>query len=501
MKKYLKFIPFIFTVLIRIPDFFQPYWYTDTGIYSAIGASLNNGGVLYRNIIDNKPLFIYYVYAYLERIPISLMYSTQFVSLLFALGTEYLIYKIANLKFNYKVSILSCSVFSILVGTNLLHSNGANAETFFMFFAAFSVYIYILKEESYKYIYLSGFILGLGVLFKVNVLFDGFFIILYIFFIYKFREFFKRSFIYSLGVITPVILFLLYELSISNLRNTINYTFLNNFSYVSKFNQFYGISSVDVNILVFLVLIAGSFYLYKKGKITIGSIFLILWSLSDAFIVLLTGRPYVHYLLQLALPLSLLFGYSIFSLFYIPKYKRYLNILMVLVFTSLYMMYFFRNELAWQADANFTNMIPFYTNFISLADGSISKTQYYNDFIYNTNVVFEKHSSNANINYTMAKLVDSANARGKDIFLQANFPWVYYMSGTYSTYYYATDFLYGNSVSFKTKILKALSAHHPYVILYYNDGINFPGFFSFVHKYYYYYKSSDGAALYKLKST
>ena len=256
MKKYLKFIPFIFTILIRIPDFFQPYWYTDTGIYSAIGESLNHGAVLYRNIIDNKPLFIYYVYAYLERIPVSLMYSTQFVSLIFALGTEYLIYKIANLKFNYKVSVLSCAVFSILVGSNLLHSNGGNAETFFMFFAALSIYIYILKEESdkhkYQYIYLSGLILGLGVLFKVNVLFDGFFIILYIFFIYKFREFFKRSSIYSLGVITPVILFLLYELSISNFGNTIKYTFLNNFSYVSKFNQFYGISLVDINILVFL---------------------------------------------------------------------------------------------------------------------------------------------------------------------------------------------------------------------------------------------------------
>ena len=218
------------------------------------------------------------MYAYLERLPISLMYSTQFVSLCFTLGTEYLIYKIANLKFNYKVAVLSCAVFSILVGTNILHSNGGNAEIFFMFFAAFSVYIYILKENLYKYIYIAGFILGLGVLFKVNVLFDGFFIILYIFFTYKFREFFIRSFIYSLGVITPVIIFLLYELSISNLSNTIKYTFLNNFSYVSKFNKFYGISSIDINIFVFFIIVVGSFYLYKKEKIA-------LWNGDDDSIV------------------------------------------------------------------------------------------------------------------------------------------------------------------------------------------------------------------------
>ncbi len=500
MKKYLKFIPFIFTILIRIPDFFQPYWYTDTGIYSAIGESLNHGAILYKNIIDNKPLFIYYMYAYLERLPISLMYSTQFVSLCFTLGTEYLIYKIANLKFNYKVAVLSCAVFSILVGTNILHSNGGNAEIFFMFFAAFSVYIYILKENLYKYIYIAGFILGLGVLFKVNVLFDGFFIILYIFFTYKFREFFIRSFIYSLGVITPVIIFLLYELSISNLSNTIKYTFLNNFSYVSKFNKFYGISSIDINIFVFFIIVVGSFYLYKKEKIALESIFLILWTISDAFIVLLTGRPYVHYLLQLALPLSLLFGYSIYSLFYIPRYKRYLNILMVLIFGSLYLVYFFRNDLAWQAYANFTNTIPFYTNFISLADGSISKHRYYDNFLYNTNVVFEKKSSTANINYTMANLLKSANVKDKDIFIDANFPWAYYLSGSYTTYYYTTDFLYGYKISTKNKILSVLSAHHPYVILYYNDGINFPGLFNFINKYYYLYRISDGASLYRLKS-
>jgi hypothetical protein len=499
MKKYLKFIPFLFTIIIRIPDFFQPYWYTDTGIYSSIGQSLNHGGVLYKNIIDNKPLLIYYVYAYLEKIPISLMYSTQAVSLLLALGTEFLIYKIANLKFNYKISLLSCSVFAILVGSNILHSNGANVETFFMFFAALSVYIYFLKEYSYKYIYIAGLILGLGVLFKVSVLFDGFFLILYIFFSYKFGDFFKRVFLYSLGVITPVIFFLLYELSIGNLYNTVKYTFLNNFSYVAKFNKFAGVSFVDINIIIFILLVSITYYFYKKGNLTSGSIFLILWTLSDAFITVLTGRPYVHYILQLALPLSFLFGYSIYSLFYMSHIKKFASIVMVIIFSTLYFMYFFRNQLSWQTYDNFSNTIPFYTNFISYADGKISKQSYYDLFSYNTNVIFEKNISTANINYKMANLVNSANVQNKDIFLAANFPWVYDMTNSYSTYYYTTDFLYSSSAKIKTRTLNALKKHHPYAILYYNDGLSFPGFFTFLNKHYYLYKSEDGGQLYKLK--
>ena len=64
MKRFLKYIPYVLSIILRIPSFFEPHWYTDTGIYSAIAEALNHNGVLYKTIIDNKPPLIYYLFSF-----------------------------------------------------------------------------------------------------------------------------------------------------------------------------------------------------------------------------------------------------------------------------------------------------------------------------------------------------------------------------------------------------------------------------------------------------
>ncbi len=501
MKKYIKFIPFLLTIILRIPDFFQPYWYTDTGIYSAIGQSLNRGGILYKNIIDNKPLFIYYVYAFLERLPFSLMYSTQFVSLIFALLTEYLIYKISLIKFNNKIALINTFIFTILIGSDLLHTNGANAETFFIFFAALSVYVYIKREKNYKYIYIAGLILGLGVLFKVSVLFDGFFLVLYIFLTDSFLLSIKKIFTYTLGIITPIFIFLFAEFLYGNFYNTVYQIFLNNFTYVNTYNKFYMFSFVELDLLVFIILVILIYILYKKKIIDTVWLFLLLWVFSDALIVIITGRPYIHYLIQLALPITFLFGYIIYYLFSNKFIQGIILIFSFVLLTSLYMAYFFRNELSWQISQNFQNTIPYYTNFYLYSLGYINKKNYYSTFIYNTNVIYQKSESSANINYRMASLLDSLGARNKEIFIAANFPWVYYMSDSYTINYYTTDFMYGPGKRQRIKLTKSLYKNKPKIILFYEDGYTYNAFSTFVRKYYTLVSSKYGAKVYKLRNS
>ena len=48
-------------LLLRLPNFFEPYWYGDEGIYLTIGNGLRQGKVLYRDIIDHKTPIIYYL--------------------------------------------------------------------------------------------------------------------------------------------------------------------------------------------------------------------------------------------------------------------------------------------------------------------------------------------------------------------------------------------------------------------------------------------------------
>ena len=46
---------------LRIPNFFEPYWYGDEGIYLTIGNAIRNGERLYTEIVDHKTPIIYFL--------------------------------------------------------------------------------------------------------------------------------------------------------------------------------------------------------------------------------------------------------------------------------------------------------------------------------------------------------------------------------------------------------------------------------------------------------
>jgi hypothetical protein len=52
------------TVLLRIPGFLEPHWYSDESTYAYVGRTIFNGGVLYRSpgAWDNKPPVQYWMY-------------------------------------------------------------------------------------------------------------------------------------------------------------------------------------------------------------------------------------------------------------------------------------------------------------------------------------------------------------------------------------------------------------------------------------------------------
>src|SRR3990167_6749540 len=69
MKKLINIHYLILTLILfviflfRLPSLFEPYWYGDEGIFAAVAANLNQGGVLYQTAWDNKPPMIYLTYA------------------------------------------------------------------------------------------------------------------------------------------------------------------------------------------------------------------------------------------------------------------------------------------------------------------------------------------------------------------------------------------------------------------------------------------------------
>ena len=53
----------VIVFLLRIPSFFEPYWYGDEQIYLTLGQGIGKELLLYRDLYDNKPPLLYLVAA------------------------------------------------------------------------------------------------------------------------------------------------------------------------------------------------------------------------------------------------------------------------------------------------------------------------------------------------------------------------------------------------------------------------------------------------------
>ena len=79
---FVVFTSLIFFIL-RFPSLFEPIWYGDEGIYQVIGTALRQGKLLYKDIFDNKPPLLYWLYAIFN----SDQFLLRFMSIIFGILT------------------------------------------------------------------------------------------------------------------------------------------------------------------------------------------------------------------------------------------------------------------------------------------------------------------------------------------------------------------------------------------------------------------------------
>ena len=60
-RQTLLLLLLVLIIILRLPNFFEPYWYGDEAIYLTLGNALKQGGQLYTTIIDHKTPLIYYL--------------------------------------------------------------------------------------------------------------------------------------------------------------------------------------------------------------------------------------------------------------------------------------------------------------------------------------------------------------------------------------------------------------------------------------------------------
>lgn len=462
--------------ILRFPSMFEPYWYGDEGIYQALGLGINSGRVLYRDIFDNKPPFLYFLYSIFN----SDQFLLRLVSIIFGILSVIVFFKLSSkILENKKASYIATLFFAVLFGLPLIEGNIANAENFMLLFnlvAGFIIFksINITDQvKKNKVLFLSGVILSISFLFKIVGLFDFAAFLFFLFFINftkNFRDVFKVENIkneiknlspYILGFIIPVILVVLYFALNQALPYFIKATFSNNVGYVGYGNKFIipqGLLILKLTIL----LVSLSFIFIKRRVLGNAALFIYIWTFFSLFNAFFSQRPYTHYVLVTLPAVCLLIGLVVLK----NKYFKFNFLLLVIT------LFLLTKNFSY-----YVKTVFYYQNFVSFVTNQ--KT------VYDYQRFFDGNTPN---DYELASYINMHTTKNDNIFIWGNNAQVYKLTnklppGRYTVAYHISNYADGlkntadglNKDKPKFIILMGNVPTYPFSLLNYKQKINLHG--------------------------
>lgn len=333
-KKVPVLILLLSLVLLRIPNFFEPYWYGDEAIYLTVGQGITYGRNLYEGIVDHKTPIIYY----LATVPSQIWFRV--LNLIWMSVSTLLFYRLTKkILENKKSAFLGTFIFILLTTLPFLEGNIPNGELFVMGFVLAGANLLIntsyfswlnnkkeIKNKHQLELFAAGIFFGLAILTKVPALLDlatfltiGWFYLANRF-LFKRKNFLKAlkaiflQFIFlGLGVLTPIVLSIIYFVLLGVGNDYLQYGLLYNFHYTQSWQvaikpswllTLFGLKAKLVVLTVFfLLLTAAGKKLSRKFK------FMLSWLVLALFAATLSNRPYPHYYQQLVPAFTLLLTY------------------------------------------------------------------------------------------------------------------------------------------------------------------------------------------------
>jgi len=456
---FLLILLFIVLVL-RLPSLLEPCWHGDEGIYLTIGQALRRGKVLYRDIHDNKPPLLYWTAAVAGS-----FFWLRFLALLAAMGGAAGFYYLARRFFSSsKKSFWLTIIFIFLMSASFLEGNTANAETFFVPLTIIG-FCFFLNKKYFK----AGLLMGLSFLFKSPPLFD--FAAMIIFTLWPVLE--KKSISNLLkqkiiplaaGFTLPVFITLIYYSIRGILPFYLESAFLLNFPYLSAWGGGGGgslfSSQLFWRVVILLLILAGMVVWQKKKAFKGKPLLFFLWFLLALFGVLLSSRPYPHYLLQIVPSFLLLGGLVIFR-----TQKTTMALFALALFLIIGAVYWY--------GFYFYPLLPYYQNLTQFSLGKKSQSDYWSWF----DIKMPR-------NYQVAGFLQELTDKNDEIFIWGNEANIYALShrqpaSRYTVAYHIQDF------KKEKEVLQQLQQTPPVAIVYDTD-FNYspPGFYSFLSSNY-----------------
>lgn len=451
----------IFFFFLRFPSLFEPYWYGDEGIYQTLGLGIDNGRLLYRDIFDNKPPFLYALYAILS----SDQFLLRLASLIFGLLSLGIFFKLSQkLLENSRASYIATFAFALFFGLPLIEGNIANAENFMLLFnisAGFLIFktLDLSVNKRLMILFSAGFMLGVSFLFKIVGLFDFAAFLTFLLFVNfskNFKDILKPKNLlielknvapFLVGFIIPVAIVFTYFLFSGGFEYFIKATFANNVGYVGYGNKFIipqGLLILKLGILATVL----SFIFLKRNILNHQTVFIYVWVLFSLFNAFFSQRPYTHYVLVAIPALCLLLGLVF------VRNKTFIFNLIFLSFTIvlLYLNFGF-----------YKKTIFYYQNFVSFMIGQKTASQYQRFF-----------DGNTPNDYELSSYINRVAKKNDNIFIWGNNAQVYKLTnklppGRYTVAYHITGYPDGLS---NTK--QGLDKHKPKFIIIMGNVSAFP---------------------------
>lgn len=428
-------------ILLRLPSFFEPYWYGDEGVYLTLGQAVRQGLVLYRDIHDNKPPLLYWLAALAEN-----LFWFKFLLLTASLFSLALFYKFCRLVFSEskKASLLALIFFTLFTTLPLLEGNIVNAENFLILFTIAGFLLIIAKNEiSSSVAFSTGICFSLAILFKVPAGADFGAVFLFLLFFRPFKIIKKSLLPLLAGLILPIFMVTFYYFLRGAFNEFFTAAFMQNIGYLSSWQTgSHASKALPLGLItrgVFVLVVALGLFLWRR-KLTPPFILITLWFTFSLFGATLSGRPYAHYLLEVVPSLSLLLAFLLTKI-KLPE-KLIIGAALLVLTVSIA---FFR---FW-----FYSPFSYYENFLKFAFQQQNKNQYFNHF-----------NPSVNRNYKVSNYLINRTKPSDKIFVWGDEPFIYALTrrlpaGRYAVAYHVIDF------SGQNQTANALQAEKPKYIV------------------------------------
>ena len=423
------------TFLLRIPSFFEPYYYGDEMIYMTLGNGMRDGLTLYSEVYDNKPPLLYLTAAIAGS-----LFWFKVILAFWSMATIVIFWNLVQVLFkNTRLQKVTTVVFAFITTLPLLEGPIANAELFMIGPSLLAFYL-LLKTQTPppKLIMCAGALFGFAALFKIPAAFDAPIIVVYWIITKGFkawREIFKNSIYLSIGFAAPILLSFGWYFISGAFWEYIRAAFMQNVGYVSSWGV-----KIPMSIRAGSVALGTLILFVFRNKLSKNFILLTLWTLFSLFAVVLSERPYPHYLIQAAAPIAFLIGMLV-------THKTWEQALVVLPLTLIAFVPFYYHYYHYPTGS-------YYSRFINFAIGKTTKEEYFNSF-----------SPYVTRNYEIAKFVKTSSRPDDKIFMwDSDASTVYALSKKLPPFKYVADYHvldYWNT----TNMAKELSEKKPKFII------------------------------------